>query len=640
MERNMKRIFHLFLFLFLNYFINANVFAGSFPQQYNQLTRTITVNDDLSVNNILDVTVTATEQHNGGIKLWLPVIKKTWKAKNGKINSSWDFKLYNINQVLLDQKPTPFNIEQDKIYDRLGIDSDPNLSISLSPGEHTFTFDWTKREEVYHSWWTGEFVFAQYIVDPGWGYPIDNVSAKIKLPIGAIIQAYRFTGHPDWIYPDKENAAQNVMSYQSNYQLPAGQPIAINVQWIRDWAKVPGWINQSNNFKLFFLLSFIYYFLFWYFSIRIPKGNLLFSIKQPPDNISPTIVSYLMDRRDFLNNRVKVALISLATKGLIRIVKNEKYSVELDEKIADVINSKSSNLSSRGSLNNKKELSYFELKHRYVISALSIFFGEKLNTQDITYSSIATKEENEILNLLNKKEMLDNLKEIKLRLHNSLLQQGCEMFFKNKFRYLIPGIFLSLVALWFSFQWYKINFFFFLIIFIAGPFLYYLVEEAYSILRKIFKYFTMFLLIINLIPLCVLFVGVPVFIFIWLDVFSGFSLETWQSVEFLLLSFMNGAVFFSFRVRTEKGKQITQKILAFKSFLSDNSPIDQVKEDPLKLFQQYLPYAVALGVEKQWAKKFIHIAPVQKPDWYEGAWPKDINLIKFTQDLSEGLTFY
>jgi len=73
--------------------------------------------------------------------------------------------------------------------------------------------------------------------------------------------------------------------------------------------------------------------------------------------------------------------------------------------------------------------------------------------------------------------------------------------------------------------------------------------------------------------------------------------------------------------KTKHGAEVNKQILGFKWFLSitekerlkfHNAPAKSPKE-----FEEFLPYAMVLGVEKEWADQFkdIYVTP---PDWYEG----------------------
>jgi uncharacterized membrane protein YgcG len=55
---------------------------------------------------------------------------------------------------------------------------------------------------------------------------------------------------------------------------------------------------------------------------------------------------------------------------------------------------------------------------------------------------------------------------------------------------------------------------------------------------------------------------------------------------------------------------------------SPNAPYADKSPEPVKtveLFEKLLPYAMVLGVEKQWAEQFSSIYTTP-PDWYNGNW--------------------
>ncbi len=89
------------------------------------------------------------------------------------------------------------------------------------------------------------------------------------------------------------------------------------------------------------------------------------------------------------------------------------------------------------------------------------------------------------------------------------------------------------------------------------------------------------------------------------------------------------------RRRTKKGYQASDYLLGFKQFLTvtdeerfkfHNAP----KKSP-EQFMEYLPYAVAFGVEKEWASVFKDIT-IPEPDWYEGQ-GASFNAIYLSQSL-------
>lgn len=78
---------------------------------------------------------------------------------------------------------------------------------------------------------------------------------------------------------------------------------------------------------------------------------------------------------------------------------------------------------------------------------------------------------------------------------------------------------------------------------------------------------------------------------------------------------------FAYRRRTQKGYEALDYLKGFKEFLSvtekeryafHNAPAKSPEQ-----FMEYLPYAIAFGVEKEWAAVFNDIT-IPEPDWYDG----------------------
>lgn len=88
--------------------------------------------------------------------------------------------------------------------------------------------------------------------------------------------------------------------------------------------------------------------------------------------------------------------------------------------------------------------------------------------------------------------------------------------------------------------------------------------------------------------------------------------------------------------RTRKGYEALDHLRGFKDFLSvtesqryifHNAPAINAEH-----FMEYLPYAIAFGVEKEWAKTFEKIT-IPTPDWYDGGDIHTFNAVSLTQSL-------
>jgi len=118
----------------------------------------------------------------------------------------------------------------------------------------------------------------------------------------------------------------------------------------------------------------------------------------------------------------------------------------------------------------------------------------------------------------------------------------------------------------------------------------------------------------------------------------------------IILSFVTMALFTLIMKRpTIRGRKVLDEMLGFKDFLEIAEKDElNLRNPPAKtpeLFEVFLPYALALGVEQQWSERFADVlAAIRNPDgsdyspsWYNGKWNTS-NLSKTTRGLSSGLS--
>ena len=100
---------------------------------------------------------------------------------------------------------------------------------------------------------------------------------------------------------------------------------------------------------------------------------------------------------------------------------------------------------------------------------------------------------------------------------------------------------------------------------------------------------------------------------------------------------------------TPEGCVLKNQILGFKLFLAatETDRMEVIGTPPTKtpeLYEKYLPYAIALGVEKQWTKQFASVfAQLEKqgvhyqPLWYHGGSFETFNATALTSQISNSL---
>ncbi|PIR37961.1 MAG: hypothetical protein COV34_02640 [Candidatus Zambryskibacteria bacterium CG10_big_fil_rev_8_21_14_0_10_42_12] len=89
--------------------------------------------------------------------------------------------------------------------------------------------------------------------------------------------------------------------------------------------------------------------------------------------------------------------------------------------------------------------------------------------------------------------------------------------------------------------------------------------------------------------------------------------------------------------RTRKGYEAMNHLKGFKEFLSvtgkDRFKFHNAPQKNSEQFLEYLPYAIAFGVEKEWAKVFDDMI-IPDPTWYEGGTAGAFSATAFSSDMS------
>ncbi|MCH8249386.1 MAG: DUF2207 domain-containing protein [Proteobacteria bacterium] len=109
-------------------------------------------------------------------------------------------------------------------------------------------------------------------------------------------------------------------------------------------------------------------------------------------------------------------------------------------------------------------------------------------------------------------------------------------------------------------------------------------------------------------------------------------------------------VFFAIIMKrpTLRGRQLLDAMLGFKDFLEvaekDELNLRNPPDKTPELFEEYLPFALALDVDQQWSERFASLlASIREPNgnsyspsWYDGRW-NAMKLSKTTSSLASGL---
>ena len=85
---------------------------------------------------------------------------------------------------------------------------------------------------------------------------------------------------------------------------------------------------------------------------------------------------------------------------------------------------------------------------------------------------------------------------------------------------------------------------------------------------------------------------------------------------------------------TDQGARALEGVLGFEDFLAhvESDRFNRMVKTP-EMFEKFLPFAMALGVEKNWSKAFQNIY-TQPPSWYQGSYGPNFYPYLFVNDLN------
>jgi uncharacterized membrane protein len=128
----------------------------------------------------------------------------------------------------------------------------------------------------------------------------------------------------------------------------------------------------------------------------------------------------------------------------------------------------------------------------------------------------------------------------------------------------------------------------------------------------------------------------------FLLVFGGLKIassEGMAPLTFIIAGIASGAIICGFGwfmpAHTEQGTRALEGVLGFEDFLVhvESDRFNRTIKTP-EMFEKFLPFAMALGVEKNWSRAFQGIM-TQPPQWYRGSsYGPNFYPMTFTNDLS------
>ncbi len=606
----MRKFFSLpLVFLFLNLpAVSQDQPSSGFPSDISQLAgeRILDYHSDITIHadGSMDVretikVVARGEQIKRGIFREFPTRYRDHFGNPYRVG-------FDVVEVLRDGRPDAWHIKDRENGVAVYVGSE---DVFLKPGEYTYTIAYRTNRQL--GFFADHDELYWNVTGNGWAFFIDQASATVTLPKRVSSSSLRLEG-----YTGPQGAqAQDFKSdadfdgrstFRTTKTLEPYEGLTIVVSFPKGIVREPTQEEKVRDFLadnrpalvgalgLFILLG--YYMVVWAQVGRDPEAGTIMPLYGPPHNFSPAAIRYLT-RMSFDDKTFAAAVLDMAVKNHVTIQEDSgTFTIS------------------------KKDGHMASLSPEERVVSMKLLGSAK---------SIELKTENH-----------STIRAALQALENALKLSQEKIYFLSNRRYLIPGFVISVMAVtamvasigstgemvgagfmtvWLS-GW------------TAGVF--FLLRQAFSLwkvalfggggLERLGRFGGALFMSLFALP----FLGGEV---------AGlyfFSMVATPAAAVMLLVMIGVNILFHYLLKapTSAGRRVLDQIEGFKMFLSavegDRMRMMGAVEKTPQLFEKYLPYALALGVEHEWAEQFADVfartAQAQgghgySPSWYSGS---------------------
>lgn len=235
---------------------------------------------------------------------------------------------FEILEVTRDGQPEPYHTEsaENGIRTYFG-----HENVFLEPGEYTYTFTYVTSKQM--GFFSDFDELYWNVTGNGWVFPMDVAEVTVHLPDAIApdqIQVFGYTGYQgeqDTNY-DAEVTGPSAAHFSTTMPLQPNQGLTIGVKFPKGHVREPHWTDyvvagKSNVMALGGLVILgVYYVIAWLLVGIDPSRGRVLPTDTPPPGLSPAALRYIQ-RMGFDNDTFMVALVSMATKGYLRIEQEE-----------------------------------------------------------------------------------------------------------------------------------------------------------------------------------------------------------------------------------------------------------------------------------------------------------------------------
>ena len=467
----------------------------------------------------------------------------------------------------------------------------------VPPGRHEYAFTYQTRRQL--GFFPDHDELYWNVTGNGWIFPIDEASATVRLPAGVPqdgIELAGYTGRQG----SREQALRSAVgsgpqaSFEAARRLGGGEGLTIVVGWPKGFVHEPtaserlGYMLDDNRNLLTglagVLLLLAYYLMVWFRVGRDPERGVIMPRYEPPAGLSPAGMRYLV-KMGFDNKVAAAALLDMAVKKYVTIGKSDAVYTLTRASAERTVLTPDERVLADELLDPDKSLELSPAHHTRVQNAITAL-----------KSSLKTSEE-KIYFLTNSRYLAPGV------IFSALLMAATILLTPSKGAMAV-GAFMSVWLTGWSCGVVM------LLLMVTASW-----KAAASGGGAAAKGGAVFLTFF-----CAPFLAGEVFGIYMLGRTTGLS-----TVGLLaLVVFLNVLFHHLLKAPTHAGRVLLDQVEGFKMFLGavdkDRLATLAATERTPAVFEKYLPYAVALGVEQAWAARFADVLERAK---YSPAWCSD-----------------
>jgi uncharacterized membrane protein YgcG len=530
--------------------------------------------------------------------------------------------LFDIVKVRRDGNSEPYHTEELGNGVRVYFGSS---TYELPPGPHTYQFTYRTNRQL--GFFRDHDELYWNVTGNAWKFPIDAATATVFLPANVRnlvtdLEGYTgYEGEKGQAYTARRDEDSNPTFRAEN--LAPGQGLSIVVTWPKGLIAEPtaaqkrAWFIADNKSLIFgvagWIVVLLYYVMIWGMVGRDPARGTIVALYEPPDNMSPAAIRFL-ERMGFDEKAFTAAIMGLAAKGYLTIEQDESRTYKL----------------ARRKTASENNLSADEK------SLARILFEDG--------SPLILKNKNHELLSRARKAVENNL-------HATLETTS----FRTNARYLWPGIVMSILTIA-------------AVVLMTGG-----SRTPVALFMSVWLTgwsFGVYMLVSSVIRAWksvrtegVLGIGQAGFITLFSIPFIagecvGLGLMIWAcgvAAAGIIAGAIGLNVLFHHLLKapTLAGRALMDRVEGFKMFLTavDADRLQTIArpDKTAQLFERFLPYAFALGVEHAWAQQFSQVlaqaasaggsgGTSYSPSWYSGAALASFSATDFTSSFSSSFS--